>query len=97
MSSIDKDAEIIGINKEIWEQFKEMFAPKEISDGRQKPVQQEFESIVGPIDDKEAEQRHRASMAKRWFFGYYKKCQDPKKKAKLIDQYNYLAKPRERE
>ena len=58
--------------------------------------QAEFESIVGPIDDKEAEARHRASMAKRWF-GYYRKCISQEKKFKLIDQYNSLAKPKERE
>lgn len=99
MNSIDADAERIGINKEIWERFKEMHKPKEISDG--KPIaptltQAEFESIVGPIDDKEAEKRHRASMAHRWF-GYYRKCTDQQKKFKLIDEYNSLAKPKERE
>ena len=88
------------MNKEIWDKFKEMYCPKEVSDGKPTAptlTQEEFESIVGPIDDREAEQRHRASMAKRWFFGYYRKCKDPEKKLRLIDQYNRLAKPRERE
>lgn len=100
MNNIDKDAEIAGIDKEIWKKFKELYAPKEISEGKPTAptlTQMEFESIVGPIDDREAEQRHRDSMAKRWFFGYYRKCQDQKKKAKLIDEYNSVAKPRERE
>lgn len=99
MTDIDKDAELIGIEKEIWERFKEMYIPKEVSDGKPTAptlTQMEFESIVNPIDDKEAEQRHRASMAKRWF-GYYRKCGNQEKKNKLIDQYNSLAKPRERE
>ena len=86
MSDIDKDAELIGIPPDVWDNFKKTF----------KCEQMEFESIVGPIDDKEAEQRHRASMAKRWF-GYYKNCKDKNKKFALIDQYNSLAKPRERE
>ena len=47
-------------------------------------------------DDREAEERHRVSMAQRWF-GYYRKCTDQQKKFKLIDQYNSLAKPKERE
>ena len=87
MNSIDEDAiNICGINPELWEEFKRST----------KTEQLEFESIVGPIDDKEAEARHRASMAKRWF-GYYRKCSDQQKKFKLIDQYNSLAKPKERE
>lgn len=86
MNNIDEDARLIGINTELWEEFKRST----------KTEQLEFESIVGPIDDKEAEARHRASMAKRWF-GYYRKCSDQQKKFKLIDQYNSLAKPKERE
>lgn len=86
MNSIDEDARIIGINPELWEEFKRST----------KTEQLEFESIVVPIDDKEAEERHRASMAKRWF-GFYKKCTDQQKKLKLIDQYNSLAKQKERE
>jgi len=86
MNSIDEDARLIGINPELWEEFKRST----------KTEQLEFESIVGPIDDNEAEKRHRASMAKRWF-GYYRKCADQSKKSKLIDQYNSLAKPKERE
>ena len=86
MNSIDEDAELCGINPEVWEAFKKTF----------KTEQLEFDSIVGPIDEKEAEARHRASMAKRWF-GYYKKCTDQKQKNRLIDQYNSLAKPKEKE
>ena len=86
MNSIDDDAKLVGISPEVWEDFKRTF----------KYEQMEFESIVGPIDEKEAEERHRASMAKRWF-GYYRKCTSQEKKFKLIDQYNSLAKPKERE
>ena len=96
MNDIDTDAQIAGINKEIWERFKEMYCSTKISDGRREPVQQEFEEITGPIDDKEAEARHRMLMAKRWF-GYYRKCTDQKKKFDLIDQYNKIASSKERE
>ena len=86
MNSIDEDAKLVGISPDVWENFKKTFKCEQI----------EFESIVNPIDEKEAEERHRASMAKRWF-GYYKRCADQQKKFKLIDQYNSLAKPKERE
>ena len=58
--------------------------------------QMEFESIVSEVDDREAEKRHRISMASRWF-GYYRKCTSQEKKFRLIDQYNSLAKQKERE
>ena len=86
MNSIDDDAKLVGISPEVWEDFKRTFKYEQI----------EFESIVGPIDDKAAEERHRLSQAKRWF-GYYRKCTDQQKKLQLIDQYNSLAKPKERE
>lgn len=86
MNNIDDDAKLVGISPEVWEDFKRTFRYE----------QMEFESIVGPIDEREAEERHRASMAKRWF-GYYRKCTSQEKKFKLIDQYNSLAKPKERE
>ena len=80
MNSIDDDAKIVGINPETWKKFKEMHHVE----------QPEFEEITGPIDDKEAFVRHKEAMAKRWF-GYYRKCQDKKKKFKLIYQYNAVA------
>lgn len=40
--------------------------------------------------------RRKQALAKRWF-GYYRKCTDQNKKFNLIDQYNSLAKPKERE
>lgn len=86
MNSIDDDAKLVGISPEVWEDFKRTF----------KYEQMEFESIVGPIDDKAAEERHRLSQAKRWF-GYYRKCKSQEKKFKLIDQYNWLATSRERQ
>lgn len=45
--------------------------------------------------DHEAYIRHKRSMAMRWF-KYYHKCNDEKKKMKLIDQYNFLARERSR-
>jgi len=86
MNDIDEDARLCGIDPKVWEDFKKTF----------KYEQMEFESIVGPIDEREAEERHRLSQAKRWF-GYYRKCTDQNKKLALIDQYNSLAKPKERE
>lgn len=80
MNRINNDLVICGINPEVCDAFKKTF----------KAEQLEFDSIVGPIDEKEAEARHRASMAKRWF-GYYRKCTDQKQKSTLIDQYNSLA------
>lgn len=46
-------------------------------------------------DEKEAFERHKQAMAKRWF-GYYRKCKDKKKKLKLIDQYNFVATMKQR-
>lgn len=81
MQSIDDDAKLIGINEETWKKFKES-----------KPIQEqlEFSAIVDPIDDREAFIRRKQALAKRWF-GYYRKCKDPQKKLKLIDQYNLVA------
>ena len=73
-----------------------MYDPKEISDGKPTAptlTQAEFESIVCQIDDKEAESRHLASMAKRWF-GYYRKYKGNKNA--IIDQYNKIATMKER-
>ena len=55
--------------------------------------QQEFESITGPIDDREAFIRHKEAMAKRWF-GYYKKYKGNRNA--IIDQYNKIALMRQR-
>lgn len=86
MQNIDDDARTIGINEETWRQFKELH----------KVEQPEFEEIVAPIDDKEAFIRHKEAMARRWF-GYYRKCKDPQKKLKLIDQYNFVATMKQRD
>lgn len=86
MNSIDEDAiDVLGINPKVWRKYRGMTD--------EKYVQQEFESVVSPIDDKEAKKRHLESIRNRWF-GYYRKCKDKKKKLNLIDQYNYLAKQR---
>jgi len=86
MQTIDDDAKILGINEDTWRRFKT---------NSQKAEQTEFESITNPIDDREAFIRHKQAMARRWF-EYYKRCQDQKKKFRLIDQYNALAQTRER-
>jgi len=86
MQTIDDDAKILGINEDTWRRFKT---------NSQKAEQAEFESITNPIDDREAFIRHKQAMARRWF-EYYKRCQDQKKKFRLIDQYNALAQTRER-
>lgn len=51
-------------------------------------VQDEMESIVAQIDEREAEIRRKQALAKRWF-GYYKKCKS--KRNTIIDQYNRIA------
>lgn len=51
-------------------------------------MQGEFESITGPIDDREAFIRRKQALAKRWF-GYYKKCKGDRNR--IIDQYNKIA------
>lgn len=56
-------------------------------------VQGEFESIVDPIDDKEAKIRHLQAVRDRWF-GYYKKCKGDKRT--IIDQYNKIAMMKQR-
>lgn len=86
MNSLDKDAELIGIDPKTWKEFKRMTDPKYVQDDLPYFQQQ---------DEKEAFERHKQAMTKRWF-GYYKKCKDKKKKLKLIDQYNLVATMRQR-
>ena len=54
----------------------------------QRLVQGEFESITGPVDEKEAKIRHLQSIRDRWF-AYYRKCKGDK--SKIIDQFNRIA------
>lgn len=56
-------------------------------------VQGEFESIVDPIDDKEAKIRHLQAVRDRWF-GYYKKYKGDRNR--IIDQYNKIATMKQR-
>lgn len=56
--------------------------------------QAEFESIVNPIDDREAFIRRKQALARRWF-GYYKKCKGNRNA--IIDQYNKIATMKGRE
>lgn len=44
-------------------------------------------------DDKEAFERHKQAMAKRWF-SYYKKCKS--KRNTILDQYNKIATMKQR-
>lgn len=102
--SIDDDAELIGINPKTWKEFRmtqykerELPSVRELPSERELPPprmeQTEFESIVNPIDDREAFIRHKKAIAQRWF-GYYKKCKGNRNT--IIDQYNKIATMRER-
>lgn len=54
-------------------------------------IWKEFRGMTDPKytqDDKEAFERHKQAMAKRWF-GYYKKCKGNKNA--IIDQFNKIA------
>lgn len=82
MTTIDEDAELIGINQKTWKEFKQMYIQDDL------PYFQEQ-------DDKESFERHKQAMTKRWF-GYYKKSKDRQKKLKLIDQYNFIATMKQR-
>ena len=55
--------------------------------------QAEFESIVNPIDDREAFIRRKQALAKRWF-GYYKKYKGNRNA--IIEQYNKIATMKQR-
>lgn len=57
-------------------------------------VQDEMESIVAQIDEREAEIRRKQALAQRWF-GYYKKCKG--KRTSIIDQYNKIAMMKQRQ
>ena len=81
MPSLDEDAKLIGINPEKLKRF-------------QKSIEQdEFESITGPIDDREAFIRRKQALVQRWF-SYYKKCKS--RRNTIIDQYNKIATMRQR-
>ena len=115
MDSIDKDAELIGIDKKVWMEFRGMhtswkderetqYKERELPSIRELPLerelppprmeQAEFESIVNPIDDREAFIRRKQALAKRWF-GYYKKYKGNRNA--IIDQYNKIAMMKGRE
>ena len=94
MNSIDEDAiNVLGIKKEVWMEFRKMTEKCE-QDYLPNFLEAETEAREASID-KEAFIRHKQAMAKRWF-GYYRKCQDQKKKMSLIDQYNKIAQQRQR-
>lgn len=78
MNSIDEDAKMLGIDQQIWREFREM----------NKTEQLEFEEITGPVDDCEAKKRHLESIRNRWF-GYYRKYKGDR--TNIIDQYNKIA------
>ena len=80
-------------------QYKERELPsvRELPQERELPPprmeQAEIESIVNPIDEREAFIRHKQAMARRWF-GYYKKCKGDRNA--IIDQYNKIAMMKQR-
>lgn len=77
---LDMDAiEVLGIDPKVWKEFRGMKDEKYVQDDLPYFQQQ---------DDKEAFERHKQAMAKRWF-GYYKKCKS--KRNTIIDQYNKIA------
>ena len=88
MNSIDDDARLIGIDEEVWRKFRQMTERYEQPDldGFAKAEAEAREASV----DREAFIRRKQALAKRWF-GYYRKCKDPEKKNKLIDEYNWIA------
>lgn len=104
MRSIDDDAELIGIDPKTWKEFRmtqykerELPSIRELPNERELPParmeQMEFESITGPIDDREAFIRRKQALAKRWF-GYYKKCKGDRNR--IIEQYNKIATMKQR-
>ena len=80
-------------------QWRELPKERELPLEREMPpkrlVQGEFESITGPIDDKEAFIRHKEAMARRAFAWY--RLSKKKDKSKLIDIYNGIATMKQRD
>lgn len=78
-------------------QYREKPLERELPPQRLQPhprfVQEEMESIVAQIDEREAEIRRKQALAQRWF-GYYKKCKS--KRSAIIDQYNKIATMKQR-
>ena len=90
---IEKDVQIVGINKKVWSEFRKMTEKYEQPD-LDGFAQAEAEANQAVID-RETFIRHKEAMAKRWF-GYYRKCKDQQKKMSLIDQYNKIAQMKQR-
>ena len=90
MDELDDDAELLGIDHKVWAEFRGMVKKETPIEPTQPPkmVQGEFESITGPVDDKEAKKRHLKAVRDRWF-AYYRKCKGDK--SKIIDQFNRIA------
>jgi len=94
MNSIDNDAiNVLGINEKLWKEFRGM-TDKYIQDDLPGMLEAETEAKQASID-KETACRRKEALTRKWF-GYYRKCKDPEKKFKLIDQYNFLAQSRGR-
>lgn len=85
MNSIDEDARLIGIDEKVWRDFKNMTEQQYLPGF----LEAESEARESSIDE-ETFIRRKQALAKRWF-GYYRKCQDQKKKASIIEQYNMIA------
>lgn len=112
MNSIDEDAELIGIDKKVWMEFRGMTNWKEQrgTQYREKPLDREMPlKRLQPhprfIQDdlpyfQEQDDKEAFERRKRAlaqrWFGYYKKC-NTQKKLRLIDQFNRIATMKGRE
>jgi hypothetical protein len=92
MNTIDDDAKELGINQEIWKEFKEK---KTYQDDLPHFLEVEARAREESIDA-EAHERRRAALFRRWF-GYYRKCKDQNKKIDIIKQYNAVCMMRARQ
>ena len=91
MNNIDEEAKEVGISQETWSKFKERYVQEDLPKFREVEALAREDSI-----DAEAHERRRAALFRRWF-GYYRKCKDPKKKLDIIRQYNAVCMMRARQ
>lgn len=112
MNSIDEDAELIGIDKKVWMEFRGMTSWKEErgKQYREKPLEREVppkrlqphprfiqDDLPYFQQQDDKEAFERRKMAlAQRWFGYYKKC-NTQKKMRLVDQFNRIATMKGRE
>lgn len=112
MNSIDEDAELIGIDKKVWMEFRGMTNWKEQrgTQYREKPLDREMplkrlqphprfvqDDLPYFQQQDDKEAFERRKMAlAQRWFGYYKKC-NTQKKLRLVDQFNRIATMKGRE